>query len=211
MTENMKTKMITWSSRLVDLKDIKPTPNNYKIQTDLGRERLQQSLRQFGLAGTVVVNTDLVLIDGNSRIIEAKQKGMKKIWASMPDRKLTTREFNEMAALFDFAIAGEVDTERIKKDLGSSADFYRRWGFELPMELLEGMGAQSLNGLEFPKAPTKDDQVSDVKMVSLFFSDKQEKLFRIWEAAFKKKYKTESTTDTVFKALQVLAKQLNIK
>jgi hypothetical protein len=208
----MKQKQITWSARLVNVADIKPTPNNYKIQTDLGRQRLQESLRQFGLAGTVVVNTDLILIDGNSRVQEAKQNKLKKIWASMPDRKLTSKEFQEMSALFDFAIAGEVDTERIKKDLGSSADFYRKWGFELPMELLDEMGARAnLNGLEFPEAPTAEDAVSDVKMVSLFFSNKQEAQFRIWEAHFRKKFKTDSTTDTVYKALQLLAKQLGIK
>jgi len=131
---------ITWSPKLVDIKLIKPTPNNYKIKTDLGKERLQNSLKLFGLAGTVVCNTDYSLIDGNSRLEEEQAKGAKKIWVSLPNRKLTPKEYQEMAAMYDFAKAGEVDMERIEKELGTKEDFFKKWGLEVPMHLLENMG-----------------------------------------------------------------------
>ena len=78
-------KQITWSSKLVQVSKIKPTPTNYKIKTDLGKERLALSLKKFGLAGTVVLNTDFTLIDGNSRLEEAKKEKQKTIWASFPN------------------------------------------------------------------------------------------------------------------------------
>jgi len=206
---------ITWSSRLVNVGDVKPTPNNFKIKTDLGRERLQQSLKSFGLAGTIVVNTDLVLIDGNSRLEEAKESKVKKIWASMPSRKLTSKEFTEMSALFDFAVAGKVDTERIQKELGTSDTFYKKWGFEIPFELLESMGSKaSMNGLEYPEDHEKGksvEEVKDIRMVQIFFTIAQEAQFRKWEIELRKRLKVGTTTDLIYKIVEMYCKQNKVK
>ncbi len=204
---------ITWQSKKVKVSLIKPTPNNYKIKTDLGTERLQQSLKLFGLAGTVVCNTDLSLIDGNSRLVEAKEKGLKEIWVSVPNRKLTPKEYKEMAAMYDVAKAGEVDMERIKGELGTTADFYKKWGIEMPMELLEKMGSKvDVGELEYPGSkkgkggkeeldltPTKD-----ICMVNLFFSVKEEEWFRKMEDKHSKAVKADDTTSFVLKSLKKL-------
>lgn len=212
---------ITWRSVEALVKDVKPTPNNYKIKTDLGKERLQQSLKMFGLAGNAVCNwgskamkvTDLTLVDGNSRLEEAREKGLKKIWVSVPSRWLTPKEFQEMSAMFDFAKAGEVDMDRIKGDLGSSTDFFNKWKMEVPMKLLEQMGSkQSLNGLEYPGEKKNGNGVAvagptgDICMVNLFFTIKQEEEFRKWEQQLMKKFKTDNTTMTVYKALKSIIK-----
>lgn len=207
MAKTVNTK-ITWSPKKVAVKDIKHTPNNYKIKTDLGRERLQASLKAFGLAGTVVCNTDLTLIDGNSRLIEARENGEKFIHVSIPNRKLTPKEFQEMSAMFDYAKAGEVDVERIQKEIGTTQDFYKKWGMEVPLELLNKLGnnrpASDLDDLEYPDngGTSSTAEVNDIKMVQLFFSEKQEAEFRKIEEKLKKKFKTESTTETVLKALK---------
>lgn len=213
---------IEWASKKVKVVDIEPTPNNYKIKTDLGKQRFQQSLKKFGLAGNAVVNPKMkngkhtgkyVLIDGNSRVEDAKEKGTKEIWVSIPNVPLTDKQFIEMSAMFDFAVAGDVDTERIKKDLGTTADFYNAWGWEVPMELLSGMGKAPKNAvasqnLEYPgekKGKTiAGQEVTDIKMVQLFFSQKQEEEFRKWEEKFGKKHKVEGTTNIVLKAIKLL-------
>lgn len=208
---------IKWSSKLVAVAKIKKTPKNYKIRTELGRERLQQSLKSFGLAGNVVLNTDLTLIDGNSRIEEAIGKGEKMVWASIPNRKLTPKEFTEMSAMFDFAKAGEVDIESIKRDLGKTKDFYDKYKMEVPFEVLEKLGGTApVEGLTYPgskktkgvdrKEAEGTNIVGDIRMVSLFFSEKQEAEFRKWEAVLEKKFKTDNVTDTVYKAIQHLIK-----
>lgn len=197
---------IIWIPKKVAVKDVKPTPNNYKIKTDLGKQRLAQSLKSFGMAGTVVVNTDLCLIDGNSRLEEAKEKNEKAIWVSMPNRKLTPKEFTEMSAMFDFAKAGEVDMERIKKELGTHKEFYERYSMEVPLELLAGLGgapARSKN-LQFPEEVDVAVEVNDIKMVQLFFNTKQEAEFRKLEEGLKKKLKVDNTTDCVLKAFRKL-------
>ena len=79
---------------------------------------------------------------------------------------------------------------------------------EIPMALLDKMGAKrpasEIGDLEFPEDKNGKGtlQVSDIKMVQLFFSEKQEAEFRKIEEKLKKKFKTESTTETVLKALK---------
>ncbi len=210
-------KSIKWKSVECLTADIQPTEKNYKIKSDLGRERLQHSLKTYGMAGNVICNwvgavgdkRKLMLIDGNSRLEDAKLNKEKKLWVSVPDRKLTPAEFKEFSAMFDFAKAGEVDMERIQGDLGTKEDFYKKWGIQVPMDLLDKMGknAPALEKLEYPEeGKGAAPEVSDIKMVQLFFSDKQEAEFRKIEDKLKKKWKISNTTDCVLKAFKTLGK-----
>lgn len=217
MTKSLKAsgKSITWKSVQAKTEHVQATEKNYKIASDLGKQRLKESVDSFGRAGTVVCNwlgkvgdlTKLMLIDGNSRWIDAKEKGEKMLWVSVPDRKLTPAEFKEFSAMFDFAKAGEVDMERIQQDLGTKEEWYAKWGLQVPMGLLDkmGKGAPAIEKLDYPET-TEAADVSDIKMVQLFFSDKQEAAFRKMEEKLKKKYRVDSTTDCVFKAFKALTK-----
>lgn len=213
---------VKWKSVQAEVKGILPTPKNYKIKTELGKERLALSLKKFGLAGNCVCNWNgkygdkkkLVIVDGNSRLEDAKEKKEKLIWVSVPDRKLSPKEFVEMSAMFDFAKAGEVDLERIDSDLGTSDDFFTDWGREVPLALLEKMGSNApvKDDLKYPEKKGKggkaqEQVVADIRMVNLFFSDKQEAEFRKMEEVLKKKFKVNSTTETVFKAFQNLVRK----
>lgn len=224
---------IKWKTKEVNVSEVAFTPNNYKIKTDLGKERLQTSLNKFGLAGTAVVNPfttaemkklgvpDLkgkkyVLIDGNSRMTEAVENGWKKITVSYPAKPLSLKDFTEMSAMFDFAKAGDVDTDRILGDIGKTDDFYAAWGLEPSMvSRVEKMGAKAQIGkdLEYPEEgngaaskgkAAKAPEVSDVRMVQLFFSEKQEAEFRKMEEKGLKKFKVNNTTDFVYASLKSL-------
>jgi hypothetical protein len=211
---------IIWKSVEALVANVKPTPNNYKIKNDLGKERFLESLKSFGLAGNAVCNwgskamkvTDLILIDGNSRLEQARENGLKKVWVSVPSRYLAPKEFQEMSAMFDFAKAGDVDIDRIKGDLGTAVDFFKRYGLEPPMAMLEKMGSQqSLEGLEYPGEKQNGKEApagptGDICMVNLFFTVKQEEEFRNWEEKLAKKFKTDNTTMTVYKALKSIIK-----
>lgn len=199
---------IRWIPKEVNVKDVKPTPNNFKIKTDLGKERLSQSLKMFGLAGTVIVNTDLCLIDGNSRLIEAKEKGEKKIWVSMPNRKLSVKEFSEMSAMYDYAKAGEVDLDRIKGELGTAKDFYEKWNIQVPKEMLDKLGVNQAvdRGSKVIVEKVKMEEViaEEEMQVTLFFNTSQEAEFRRIENILKEALKTASTSDTVFKIFKMI-------
>lgn len=142
-------KQITWYAKEVNTASIDPTPINYKIKTELGLARFRASVKSFGRAGTVVCNPSdkpgrYNLIDGNTRWEDAVANKERRIWVSLPSRKLSPKEFKEMSAMFDFAKAGEVDMDRIKGDIGSHKDFYDKYGLEVPLALLDTMGAKAV-------------------------------------------------------------------
>lgn len=205
-------KPINWKPKEVLIGKIKPTPDNFKIKTDLGKERLSLSMKLFGNASTVILNQDYCLIDGNSRWEEEKEKGVKKMWVMWPSRKLTPKEYKEFSALFDTLVAGTVDTDRINSELGTSKAFFDKWKMEIPLhmrEKLSGMGkgkkAPDIKQLEYPSGKAGDDMVavgSNIMMVQLFFTAKQETEFRKYEEKLMKKWKTKNTTETVLKAIK---------
>lgn len=195
-------KPIAWKTKETDVSKIKPTPNNFKIKNALGSERFLTSLKNFGLAGAVVCNLDNTLIDGNSRLEQAKIKGLRKIDVSFPSRLLTAKEFTEMSALFDFAVSGDVDIERVEKEIFKTKDMYARWNMTVPMELLESMGANAKVKPNGKKEEVEVVEQPSVMKVELFFTPEQEQQFRKIEERLMKKFKTKSTTETVFKALK---------
>lgn len=194
---------ITWTSVLKPIEWVKKTPNNFKIKNALGFERFKTSVKNFGRAGNVVCNLDGTIVDGNSRWEDAKEKGEKKIWCSIPNRLLKPREFDEMSALFDFAVAGDVDIERIEKELFKTKDIYAKWGMPVPMNLLDSMGANAkIRAKDVPIKPLDIEEPNDQRMVQLFFNIKQEAEFRKMEEVLMKRLKTNSTTETVLKVFK---------
>jgi hypothetical protein len=211
--------VVKWSSKEIAVKLIDPTPNNFKIKTDLGKERLQKSLELFGLAGNVVCNIGkngrYPLIDGNSRVEQAKERGEKTIWVSLPNRPLTPTEYKEMAAMYDYAKAGEVDVERIHGELGTTSDFFKKWNIAVPKNLLDNIGKKGGVSIDVKVTdlPTgkngkkKVDAEPDYTMrVELIFTPKEEAAFRKMEDKLAAKYKTENTADTVLAAFKALTK-----
>lgn len=216
----MKAKPITWTEKKIELALIDPTPKNYKIKSDLGRERLNTSLARFGLAGSIVcVPSPLkrgrfMVVDGNSRLEAMKErhglvKGSKAVISvSLPSRQLSKQEFVEMSALFDFAKAGEVDLESIEKDLGTSRTFFTSWGLNIPLHMLDKIGKAAVGAgvanVPGKKASKEVAQVrgSEMRLVNLTFDEAQERRFREMESKLIKKWGTKSTMETVLKAMQ---------
>lgn len=208
-------KEIEWYSVQAKIADVSPTEKNYKIRNALGRERLAQSLKLFGLAGNVVCNwtgkmgdvTRLMLVDGNSRLEQALEKQKKRIWVSVPDRKLTPKEFLEMSAMFDMAKAGDVDSERIQGDLGKTKDFYDRWNLIVPKALLDKLGTAQMKNYKKEKQDKKanskalkitdDKNLNDTVMIQLLFTQHEAADFREMETKLAARFKTKSTMQTV--------------
>lgn len=207
-------KGIQWKNIRVKAKMILATPDNAKIKTELGLKRLNTSLEKFGMAGSVVCNYGKKkgtydLINGNSRwekIMETNPETMMDV--SVPSRPLTPKEYREMADMFDFATAGDVDMDRVNKHLGSSKDFYEKWGLKPPVELMAEMGASAKveKKVEKPKKEVEEPEELPVQnmVINLIFTFDQEAEFRTLEEKFMKKYKTENTAETVLKVFKSL-------
>ncbi len=192
----MKKNTIQWSVVKVDVAKIKPTPNNFKLKTEDGTSRFRTSVDNYGLAGAVILNADYTLIDGNTRVEKAKEMGIKKIDASMPNRKLSAKEFTEFAAMYDMARAGEVDVLRIKEELGTTDSFYKRWGFELPATALSKLA--ELEKAEKVINPTKMRETPEVvetaRITLLFTPEEAEEYLRLSEKLYKH-FKVDNVTD----------------
>jgi len=107
--------------------------------------------------------------------------------------------------MIDFAKAGEVDMDRIEKDLGTTKSFFESYRLEPPPDVLAKLGANAPKGPK-PTITTEDKVVveTDERAVTLFFTTKQEAEFRKIEEKLKLKFKTMSTSDTVLKAFKKL-------
>lgn len=149
---------ITWSTIKVKVGLIDPSPTNYKIANELGKERLKQSLKEFGLAGSVICNKvkgRYVLIDGNSRLLEAKEAREKYLNVSIPNRPLTQKEFVKMCKVYDLAKAGDQDENRIAAETDDK-HFYKQYNLPVPARLLDNLGSNSRIELDRKEDKTKE-------------------------------------------------------
>lgn len=111
-------KELIWQPQKVKVADLKENPNNPKILNEKGKARLQKSLGKFGLAGTIICNKDLSIIDGHSRKKDLEENNVVEVWVSVPNRQLTKKEYDEFNAIIDLAKAGDPDMVMIEETLG---------------------------------------------------------------------------------------------
>lgn len=203
-------KQITWKTIQVEISKIKPTRNNFKLQTEDGTARFKTSVDSYGLAGAVIINTDYELIDGNNRLKKAIELKHKKIAASIPNRKLTPKEFSEFSAMYDMARAGEVDVLRIKEELGTTTSFFKKWGMEMPTQALNKLAELEAN--EAVVNPTASRKIAEAaKEVALrpiqllFRSEEAAEYIKLAESMYAR-FKVDNVTDLSLKALRALKK-----
>lgn len=208
-------KPITWKTIRIEVTKIKPTPNNFKLKTEDGTARFRNSVEKFGLAGTVILNLDYTLIDGNTRWEKAKEKKLKHIDASIPSRKLTPKEFNEFSAMYDMARAGEVDVLRIKEELGTTDQFFKDWGFELPKQALAKLAEMEKNQsvINPTAARTIKEEAKEIptsRITLLFTKDEAAEFLRLAEGLYTK-FKTDNVTDLSLALVRFVSKSLKLK
>jgi hypothetical protein len=200
-------KQIKWKTIEVQVSKIKPTPNNFKLKTEVGTVRFKTSVDNFGLAGAVILNSDFTIIDGNTRVEKAKELGYAKIWASIPDRKLTPKEFTEFAAMYDVAKAGEVDMARIKSELGTTDSFFEKWGLEIPTKAMDKLKTLETTKIvkTTPSKPKPEKKESSLRPISLqFTSEEANEYLNIAESMYQK-FGVDNVTDLSLKAIKQLS------
>jgi len=128
---------IVWEPKKIKVSELVANPQNPKIITEVGKKRLQKSLSKFGLAGSIVANLDLQIIDGHSRVSDAIKNSIEEVWVSLPSRILTEEEYKLFNAMFDVAKVGEPDMLMIEEILGD--DVIEEWDLEKnePAEIKE--------------------------------------------------------------------------
>lgn len=202
----------TWKVIRIPINKIKPTPNNFKLKTDEGQSMFNTSVDKFGRAGAVIVNAKnsdgtYYLINGNTNIDKAKELGEKTVDASVPNRKLTPKEFEEFAAMFDAIRAGDVDVFRIKEELGKTSDFYKTWGWAPPEKVLKNLA--ELEKAEIKARPNGKEKVKEeivTRPITLLFkSEESEEFIQIGESLYSR-FKVDNITDLALKVFKYVKK-----
>lgn len=117
MAKAQAPKQIKWKLIEVEKSQIRPNPNNPKIRNEKGMDRLNKLTKKFGVIFDGILNADMSLIDGHSRL-ELHPEGKGRYF--IPDRQLMENEEKELNALFDLARAGDPDMFMIEQILDES-------------------------------------------------------------------------------------------
>lgn len=195
-----------WKVIIVPINKIKPTPDNFKLSNEIGTSRFNTSVNKFGLAGVVICNKDLTLIDGNNRWKKAIANKEKTIQVSVPDRQLSAKEFSEFSKVYDLAKAGDVDMLRITQDKGTTKDFFKTWGVEMPEQALKKLRQMEEDEKEIKQRINAKDksaiEVVGTRPVTLLFTPAEAEQYLAIAESLYKKYKTDNITDLALKLMK---------
>lgn len=119
---------MNWKVKKVKLSDIKEYEANPRKITEKGLSDLKDSIRNFGQAEPLVVNTDMVLIGGHARKLAMESLDYDKCDVLIPDVKLTDKQVQELNIRLNKNIAGEFDFDILTEFF--ETDDLLNWGFE---------------------------------------------------------------------------------
>lgn len=124
-----------------NIKDIKPYPNNPRIITNEAIEKVANSIKEFGMQQPIVVDKDMVIIVGHTRLKACESLGMGTVPCVIADNlseeqvrayRLADNKTNEFSEwnleLLDFEL----------EDLFKDNFDMEQFGFELDLEGEEG-------------------------------------------------------------------------
>jgi len=121
-------KKITWSSEKRNINELKFAEYNPRKLTEEQKKQLSKSLDKFGLAEPIVINKNNVIIGGHQRLKILKNKNVKEIDVSVPERLLNDDEEKELNLRLNKNL-GEWDFTLLTSNF--DADFLENVGFDV--------------------------------------------------------------------------------
>lgn len=110
------------------MKDLTPYYKNPRTIGGKKLDDLKQSLKKFGLADCITINTDGVIIGGHARYYSLIDAGETIAMCMIPDRTLTEKEVEELNIRLNKNIAGEWDIDILANQF--EIEDLKAWGFE---------------------------------------------------------------------------------
>lgn len=170
---------------MIQLKDIKPNPNNPRLIKDDKFKKLVKSIEEFPKMmdlRPIVVDSEMIVQGGNMRLKALHELGYKEI----PDTWLkqatdfTPDEFREFI-IKDNVGFGEWDWEMIANEW--DAEQLTNWGLDIP-NYLELPGDDELIGEDKNKPPTLKITFESPEQLQAAETDIQELLDRKYSGAY---------------------------
>lgn len=145
---------IKWKFVEIDKSLIKPNPNNPKVRKEKGMAQLDKLTKKFGRIFDGILNADMSLIDGHSRL-EMYPEGTGNYF--VPDAQLGPDDEKELNALFDVARAGDPDMFMIEQILGE--EMLDEWSTDNKKKLKKGAkNAATGDDCKYPIVPQYDER-----------------------------------------------------
>lgn len=128
----------------IDIKKLKPNPNNPRIIKDEKFKKLVQSLKELpemAKVRPIVVNQDMIVLGGNMRLKAMQEAGWKKVPVEVVDWE---EEKQRQFIIKDNVGFGEWDWEQLANQWDSEQ--LSEWGLDLPgFENLEAQEPDDLS------------------------------------------------------------------
>ncbi len=105
---------IQWSLVKKKISELKEYEHNPRILTEEKLKQLEESIKRFGCAEPIIINTDNVICGGHGRKKILEKLKVKEVDCYIPAKKLNAEEFDELnirlnknvAGFFDLSILG---------------------------------------------------------------------------------------------------------
>ena len=143
---------LKWILKNIATKDLKEYPKNPRSLTKKGLEHLEESIKKFGVAEPLVLNTDLTICGGHGRKKVLEKLNIDFVDCYVPEKPLSKKQFEELNIRLNKNIAGEFDFDILANEF--EMEDLLEWGFEeneLGMDFFPG----NENEDEVPEVPTE--------------------------------------------------------
>ena len=140
-----------WKHEQRKLSELTEWGKNPRKLTEKGIKDLTKSIKKFGLAEPIVINTDGTICGGHGRKKVLESLGVEKVDCYIPERALTGKEFEELNIRLNKNIAGFFDIDKLANEF--DFDDLIEWGFD--EEELIGSTKEKLSENEIELKPYK--------------------------------------------------------
>lgn len=189
----------------IELEKIKPYENNPR--KNLNYDKVAKSIKEYGFQQPIVVDKDMSIIVGHTRYEAAKRLDLKTVPVVIAELnplkakayRIADNRLNEDSK-WDFSLLNKEFT-----DLMDNHFDLDNLGFDnKELENLITFEPEFKTDDDVPEIEDLDQDIipSQVRMVQLFLDSETEPKFKEMLEFLKDKYKTNSITDTVYKAVE---------
>lgn len=195
--------------KLTDIKDIKPYDDNPRNNAE-AVDKVAQSIKDFGFRVPIVVDENMIVLAGHTRLKAAEIIGLKKVPIHQAidlsdaqkkafriadnkigefadwDKDLLSKEFQALAEM-DFDLTSTAfDYDSIEKITSDIIEF-----------------DEPINEIESENIDLENIQQSNIRMVNLFLDTETEPEFRMMCEALQNSWGSENITSTTYEAVKI--------
>jgi site-specific DNA-methyltransferase (adenine-specific) len=182
----------------IEINKVIPYSNNPRKNQDVSR--VAKSIKDFGFQQPIVVDKDMVVIVGHTRLLGAKKLGLEQVpvvIADLDDAKTKAYRIADNRVNEDSGWDNHLLQHELNQLLNFDIDLSMT-GFTND-ELDSLFNKEEIDFIEPVAEVTQDDNhlLNDVKMIQLFYDPDNEKKFREIIEKLREKHKIDNISDAV--------------